>query len=116
MFLPLFMLLLMATSPESEAASASAANAVEMIGPFSVTQKRMGSQVELTLALARPVSQPYRYEVVIEGASTVRNAGRVGPGGRVGAALCHLKFSASRQWSGTITIIDSAGTSETLRL
>lgn len=116
MFLPLFMLLLMGTSPENAAVPASTPNAVDMIGPFSVTQKRVGTEIELTLALARPATQSYRYEVVIEGSSTVRNAGRVGPGGRVGAALCHLKFSASRRWSGTITITDAAGKSEKLRL
>lgn len=92
------------------------ADKMDRIGPFEVSRKKQGGMVELTLTLARPADQRYRYEVVIAGSSNVRNAGQVGPSARIGAVLCRLKFSTSRDWNGTVTITDDKGKRETLRL
>lgn len=88
----------------------------QMIGPFALRKARHGSEVEVTLTIARPLSRTYRYELVINGSSNVRNVGRAGPAARVGATLCNLKFSGTDQWAGRVIITDEHGKSETLKL
>lgn len=106
---------LVAVMPPTNAHAAEAKK-VDMVGPFELSRTYDGDIVELTLTLAKPAERAYRYEVVINGGSNVRNAGTVGRGGRVGAVLCHLTFNSARPWSGAVTITDDTGRSETLRL
>ena len=92
------------------------AHADRAIGPFTLTRAEQDGKVQLALILARPVTSNMRYEIAIDGASKVRNAGQVGPGGRVGATVCRLTFRADTPWRGNITIMDDRGHSESYAL